>query len=362
MRKTKLFSLLIILVVVLSGCINISSKDMKDIGGFFRSSDIGETWEKKNIIYTAGSDIAAFSTSNINGMSFDYGDDSAVYLSSSNDGIMYSYNHGDGWFNTLREKGSVNNLVIDPYNKCIVYAAIHNTIYKTNDCSRHWASVYFETGENQYITSINVHYNNHNIVYAGTSGGSLLKSKNGGNSWNVIKRFNNSIKKILVQNISGRDIIYVATQSNGIYRSYNNDNEWSNLMELPVEMVETTTTEVVKFEDIKSSKVMLDLELDKSVDDGLIYANKIGIFRLLDGSKWKQIKLLTAPSKESIYDVMVNENNGNEIIYVSSKALYYSVDGGINWKVKGLPSSQLPGELRFSPDGKYIYLGVYKIK
>ncbi len=362
MRKTKLVSLLTILSVVLSGCISISSKDTNNIGGFFRSSNAGETWEKKNVIYTAGSEVSVFSSSNINGISFDYGDDSAVYLSSSNDGIMYSYNHGDGWFNTLHGNGSVNDLVVDPYNKCIVYAAIHNTIYKTSDCSRIWTPVYFETGEGQFITSLNVHYNNHNIIYAGTSGGSLLKSKNGGNSWNVIKRFDNSIKKILVQNISGKDIVYVATQSYGVYRSYNNDNEWSNLMELPVQMVETTTTEVVKFSDVKDSKILLDIELDKSVEDGLIYANKIGIFRLLDGVKWKQIKLLSAPSKENIYDVIVNEYNTNEIIYVSSKALYYSLDGGINWKVKSLPSSQRPGELKASPDGKYIYLGVYKIK
>ena len=360
MRKIKIISLLLIINILLSGCITITNKDLKDIGGFFRSSDLGETWERKNTLYSIGSKVATFNRSNINKIVFDYNDEAAIYLASNNDGILYSYNYGNGWFNSLYGKGNVNDLVIDPYNKCIVYAALHNIIYKTNDCSRSWEAIYFETGENQFITSLNINYNNNNIIYAGTSDGNLLKSIDNGNSWNVIKRFGDNIKKILVQNINDKDIIYISTQSEGIYKSYNNDTEWSNLMDLPVKIVEFSSDESYNFGEVKNSKISLDLELDKSVEDGLIYANKIGIFRLLNGIEWQQIKLLTAPSKENIYYVIVNNNN--EIMYVSSKALYYSIDGGINWEVKSLPSSQNPGELKLSPDGKYLYLGVYKIK
>ena len=362
MRKIKIISLLLIINILLSGCITITNKDLKDIGGFFRSSDLGETWERKNTLYSIGSKVATFNRSNINKIVFDYNDEAAIYLASNNDGILYSYNYGNGWFNSLYGKGNVNDLVIDPYNKCIVYAALHNIIYKTNDCSRSWEAIYFETGENQFITSLNINYNNSNIIYAGTSNGSLLKSFNAGDSWKVIKRFDDSLKKILIQNISNKDIIYVATQTKGIYKSFNNDQEWINLMDLVVEMVEVDGEELSQFSKIKDSNILLDLELDKSIEDGLIYANKIGIFRLLDGVKWVQLKLLTAPSKEKIHEVMVNNNNGAEIIYLTSEALYYSTDNGLNWQVKPLPSSQRAGDLKFSPDGKYLYLGVYKIK
>ncbi len=362
MKKIKIISLFFVLSIVLSGCINISQKDLTDIGGFFRSSDLGESWEKKNILYTIGDSTAVFNRSNINKIILDYNDEQAIYLASNNDGILYSYNQGEGWFNSLYGKGRVNDLVIDPNNKCLIYAALHNTIYKTNDCSRHWSAIYFETGENEFITSLNINYNNSNIIYAGTSAGDLLKSNNAGISWNVIKRFENSINKILIQNIAGQDIIYIATQSAGIYKSNNNDSVWTNLMDLEVIMTETEDTEPIIFKEVRDSKVALDIELDKSVGDGLIYANKIGIFRLLDGLKWQQLKLLTAPNEEKVYDIIVNKDNGSEIIYITSSALYHSLDNGFNWQVKSLPSSQKPGELKFSPDGKYIYLGVYKIK
>ena len=362
MRKIKTISFFFILTIVLSGCITVSKQDLTDVGGFFRSSDLGETWQRKNILYTLGNEAATFNRSNINKIIFDYNDQGALYLASNNDGILYSYNYGEGWFNSLYGQGNVNDLVIDSNNKCLIYAALHNTIYKTSDCSRHWDSLYFETGDNQFITTLNINYNNSHIIYAGTSGGDLLKSTNAGISWKVIKRFENSIKKILVQNILAQDIIYVATQSSGLYKSSNNDQEWVNLMDLEVSMIEREDEESIKFGEVKDAQIVLDLELDKSVEDGLIYANKIGIFRLLNGLKWQQLKLLTAPNEEKIYEVIVNDGNGQEIIYLTSQALYHSLDAGLNWQVKSLPSSQKPGELRFSPDGQYLYLGVYKIK
>ena len=65
MKKIKIISLLLFLIL-LSGCITVSKKDLNDIGGFFRSSDLGDTWERKNILYTAGTNLSTFSKSNIN--------------------------------------------------------------------------------------------------------------------------------------------------------------------------------------------------------------------------------------------------------------------------------------------------------
>ncbi len=362
-QNFKLLIIILILPLVLTGCISVKKKSGgNDFAGIFRSDTKGETWQNITSIYTVGSESRNFAFSNITSLVFDELDDSAIYLGSQHDGLFYTYNYGSGWFNALSGKGTVNDIVVDPQRNCTIFTAIHNTIYKSVDCARTWDSVYFETIEGKYITSLGIKGNNNNIIYASNSDGDLLKSTDYGRSWSVLKRFNNNIKDIIIQNYSNSDIMYIVTSSNGIYRSSDAGNNWSNLLDLPVDQAERNEEEFVPLNDLKDSKKVLAVSQDKSVSDGLIYVNKIGIFRLTDNTRWKQIKLLSPARGDRIYSVVVNPANTNEIFYGTSQAVYHSVDGGNNWDVSNLPTANIAKILEFSPDNKFIYLAGYKIK
>ena len=362
-QNFKLLIIILILPLVLTGCISVKKKSGgNDFAGIFRSDTKGETWQNITSIYTVGSESRNFAFSNITSLVFDELDDSAIYLGSQHDGLFYTYNYGGGWFNVLSGKGTVNDIVVDPQRNCTIFTAIHNTIYKSVDCARTWDSVYFETREGKYITSLGINGNNNSIVYASNSDGDLLKSTDYGRSWSVLKRFNNYIKDIIIQNHSNSNIMYIVTSKNGIFRSSDAGDNWSDLMALPVDQAEVEEEEFVPFGSLNNSKVVLYLNQDKSVSDGLIYVNKIGIFRLTDNNKWKQIKLLSAQGGDTIYSAVVNPENTNEIFYGTSKGLYHSIDNGNSWDVKGLPTSNVAKILEFSPDNRFIYLTGYKIK
>ncbi|MFA6466428.1 MAG: hypothetical protein WCV71_01045 [Patescibacteria group bacterium] len=242
MPKQKLSVLLLILPLFLSGCISLSNKSKGPAaeltGGFFRSDNLGATWSKMNTIYTLGNQVATFDASSVTVMTYDPLDDSAIYLGTLHDGIFYSYDYGEGWTRTLAGLGTVNDIAVDPEVNCTIFAAVHNAIYKTTDCSRSWDKVYFEPSPGIYISSLAISYYDNNIVFAGTSKGSLLRSEDYGASWDASKRFEDNVKNIFVVEDEASRVVYSVTENLGIFRSPDDGLTWKNLLDYRVDRTE----------------------------------------------------------------------------------------------------------------------------
>lgn len=242
MSNKKLIFTILVLPLFLAGCLSVggdsSGGSSAPQGGLFRSQTLGETWDQVTTLYTIGGKAARFDAANVTTMAFDSLDDSAIYLGTQQDGLFYSYNYGDGWFQTLGGKGTVNDVLVDPSDSCTIFAAVHNTVYKSEDCSRNWKPVYFETVQGKYVTSLAISNRDTNIVYAGTSGGSLLKSVDSGVSWDAMNRFNNHIKEILVLEDESAKTVYVVTQNKGVHKSEDEGSNWADLTELSVDLAE----------------------------------------------------------------------------------------------------------------------------
>ncbi|PLX25577.1 hypothetical protein C0580_02195 [Candidatus Parcubacteria bacterium] len=416
MLKQKISKRLLVMTVmlpfILSGCIfgvrspqqTTQQQVAQQNGGLFRSEDLGTNWARVTTIYTAGDQQLRFDAANITTIALDPQDEAAVYVGTQHDGLFYSYDYGDGWTNSLTAKGTVNAIAVDPLRSCTIYAALHNTIYKSEDCSRHWEPVYFEARAGQFITALTVDAKRNNIVYAGTSGGSILKSTDFGWSWDVKMRLIDNIKKIIIQNHHNPDIIYAATQKKGVFRSGDQGETWDDLMQLYVDQAEVdenaeflalvektenrmgremTKDEYIAFAlqykykkmgAIGNTTLAMDLNSDKTVEDGIIYANRNGIYRLVygefidtatgatyEGGIWKEISLLTPKATDLVYSAVVNPKNTKEMIYGTGNALYRSLDGGVNWNIVPLPTNFSARVLEFSPDNKFLYLGAYQI-
>src|SRR3989344_1421298 len=76
--------------------------------------------------------------------------------------------------------------LFDPRNKCVIYSSFANTIRKSVDCNRSFREVYIDTRAEQFITTLAVDSFNNLLVYAGNTGGDILKSFDGGSNWQVI--------------------------------------------------------------------------------------------------------------------------------------------------------------------------------
>jgi photosystem II stability/assembly factor-like uncharacterized protein len=306
-------------------------------------------------------------------MTIDPTDESTIYVGTADKGLLYTHSSGDAWFYTLLGQGVVNAVAVDPADRCTLYAAVFNKIYKSTDCAREWKVVHLSSLEGEYFTAISVDPENSRIVYLGTQRGTLIRSLDSGFSWEAIKFFPSPLVKIIV-NPKNSQALIVATNSSGIYQSTDGGSNWSNLMEKPVlnaaELEKTKLNPDQKPNDkpqqLKSlggASNYFDLIQDPSDLNQLLYACNYGIFRLSADGIWREISILNKPTQEKVVAVALNPANSQELFFVTDGAYYQSADGGVNWTVKPLPTAGTPRFLIVKPSNvQEAYIGYYKAK
>ncbi len=349
----KLFIIPLLGILVLTGC-SISFKTRGGVdGGVYKTADYGDNWEQITLVYRVGDLKKTFSTVDLTSMTMDPTDTQAIYIGTQEQGMYYTYDGGIGWHQALTGLGRINDIKVSPQERCVIYAAIGNRVYKSTDCNRHWTYQLIETRKDpkNQITSLAVDSYNTNIIYAGTSGYGLFKSEDGGFSWHAVKFFDSRVTKVLVNNTDTR-IIYVATNSKGIFKTTDAGASWNQII----------SDEIKK--EKKNVMTYRNIILDPTVDDGLLYASQYGLLRSRDGgASWQDIKLLTPPSTSTIYSLAINPQDDKEIYYGISSTLYRSLDNGENWITRSLPSSRAAKYIFLDPiNPNILYLGVKQIK
>lgn len=350
MKKRILFSFFIIMLAFsLSGCISFNSgqEETGNPGGVFISGDKGETWVRKVDLMTPGAEAALIAETgdvNVANFTFDPTDSRYLYMGTVEHGLFYSKNNGKGWVHDETiNSGFVRDLAIDPKNSCIIYAAVNTRLMKTANCGRSWEEVY-KIPVGQLITAVAVDFFNTEILYIGLGTGDFLKSIDKGVSWERIKNFPSRVNVILTDKDDSRHI-YVGTEKSYLYRTTDAGANWDALKD--------------NFKDFKGTNRAVELLQDQQ-NGSLYYVAESFILRSTDqGESWQEVKLVTTPSKTSIFSAAINLKNGNELYYATPTNLYRSLDRGNTWSTWRLPTKRTGRALAVHPeDSNVIYLGV----
>lgn len=345
------FLLLAGLVLAGPGCISFGGGGggaSGNDGGIFKSADKAENWQQK--VAVAATKPGSLGGVDVVTIVFDPKDSKTMYLGTAANGLFYTTDAAESWFQVpTLAVGRVSAIAVDTKDKCNVFVSSGNKIFKTSDCTRTWQNVYVDTRSDQTVSAMAVDTYNPTTLYAGLSGGDMLKSTDAGASWSVIKRFENELRKILV-NFYDTRILYVGTDNRGIWKSTDGGANWTDLSE-----------KLEQFDDALDFK---NLILDFSKHDNLIYASRYGLLRTTDGgANWTAIELLTPPGSVDIYSLAANPQNGNEIYYGTTSTLYKTVDGGVRWVTKKLPTTRAATYLLIDPnDGNLVYLGTTRFQ
>lgn len=354
----KYIFILPVLMLVLSGCITINTggadSKTKNLGGIFKSNNKGETWVNSSAIATTGGKALNFVTLNVASMAIDPSDNKALYYGSIDNGLLYSYDAGVSW-NLAKSlgQGTVESVAVDAKNKCNIYAARKNKIYKSTDCNRTWTQIYQDDDPLAVVNKVVVDYNNGNLVYAAISRGDLIKSDDGGNAWSQVNKFENRIARVVVSRRNSREI-FVATYKAGVFRSNDGGNNWSKM---------ETVDKVLKDNDMRYEFRDFDvIENDKG--RSFYLATFYGLLKSTDnGASWKKIELVAPKDKMAINSMAVNPSNANEVYYTTNNTFYKSVDGGDSWKTLSLPTLRAGWNLMIDErDPNVIYMGVVEMQ
>lgn len=355
----KLSFLTVLAVIVLlgtSGCIinfntpSSSPTAAANLGGMFVSGDKMDTWKSISALMMPSGTSGSIVNTDIYFMRIDPSDSSAIYIGTRADGLFYSYNAGAGWTQATKlPVGFVRDLVIDPVNKCQMYAAVEERIYKSVDCARTWRGVWYSGDVNNKVAALGIDWYAPRYVYAGLADGTFVKSDDSGVSWMVSKKFEQRVNKIIVDPNDSHNV-YAGILNVGLFKTSDKGDNWESLN--------------AAMKGFNLANVYYDFVLSKSVKDEIVYANQYGLLRSLDGgTTWSEIKLLTQPGAEAIYGLDIDPKNANNIYYGTATNLYKTSDGGTNWIVKRLPTTRVAGVIMVYPtDSTRIYMGAKSLQ
>ncbi|MFA5184286.1 MAG: hypothetical protein WC456_02050 [Patescibacteria group bacterium] len=331
----------------------------------FVSVDSGDNWKPMVSVPTTSGRPGTIADLNVNVMSLDPQDSRAVYLASFERGLYYTYKVTEGWSQaTGLPVGTVGDVRVDPKNKCVIYAALANRLYRSNDCSRTWTQVYFDSNTEVTITTIAIdHYNPRNI-YIGTSRGEIIKTIDSGAAWRTIQRLNEGVARLIVSPQDSR-LVFVASSKNKIYSFISNTNTNAAASEDLEQnfLVDSWTDLNLVLDDFNLGNNFRDIVINPS--DGVVYlaTDKVILRSPDNGVTWENIKLLQ-PEKDTVINAFaVNPRNPADLYYVTNTTFFRSTDSGATWTTKKLPTARAGRSLLIDfNEPNIIYLGTIKLK
>ncbi len=367
-KQSLRFSLLLIAVVLLSSACSISTTNNKVSGSnssIFLSTNSGNTWRPLVSVPSLSGRPGSIADLNVNVLRIDPEDNLAVYLASFDHGLYYTYKITEGWHPvTSLPAQTVNDVQINPSNKCIIYTALANRVYRSSDCTRTWKQIYFDNNPGVKVNTIAIDYYNPRNIYLGTSRGEIIKTIDTGQSWRTIQRLPTGIAKLIISPRDSR-LIFVASNKNEIYSFQSNTNTNAN-NSIDVEqnfLVNNWTSLNDVLKDFNLGHVFKDLVINP-VDNAMYLAtNKLILRSPDDGITWENIKLLQ-PEKDAVINaIALNPKDPKEIYYVTNTTFFRSTDRGVSWTTKKLPTSRAGRALLLDfKNPRNIYLGTIKLK
>jgi photosystem II stability/assembly factor-like uncharacterized protein len=151
-------------------------------GRVFRSQDAGQSWEEVYLVSKEGYAVFA--------VAVDIYDPSIVYAGTAQGGFLKSVDYGKSWQIMKWFDDVISDIVINPQDTRQIYVSTFKKgVYKTSNKGLTWQS--FEESlkdfrQSEKVEKLVIDPRNPSIIYSGSEYG-LLRSENGGQTWNEIK-------------------------------------------------------------------------------------------------------------------------------------------------------------------------------
>ncbi|MBI3952549.1 MAG: hypothetical protein HY336_01170 [Candidatus Doudnabacteria bacterium] len=322
--------------------------------GILKSDDSGESFHFANKF---AKQKGQFSVSP-NALEFDPRNFDVLYLGSS-EGIYKSEDAGETWTYILTGI-AVGDIRVDPNSSNIVYAVgisgNNGKVIKSYDSGVTWVDIYSEASKGNTVLTIDVAKTNSKIIIVGLNSGEIIRSFDEGKTWQLVKDFGNRVIKVR----SSGSTVYALTLNDGLFRSADLGTTWSS--------ISTALASNSLFSRNNASvtvSTFYDLALDQK-QSGVIYlGTQQGLVRSVDnGLNWASI---TLPAKDNsqlaVSSVAVNPVNSNNIYASISSTLFKSLNGGVTWETKKLPTTASVRLVLINPESSNtLYLGIGQTK
>ena len=346
MRKIILSLVAVVLFGV--GCVSVSSGPSGADGGVYKSINNGQEWAQKSVVPMA-SKATIFGATNIRKLSYDPQDSNAIYASTRENGMFYSFDGAESWKRPAAlVEGFVADVVVDYSDKCNIYVAFGHRILKSTDCNRTFQEVYRETADTIYITALAVDPFDNKHIYAGTINGALIESLDSGKTWGKKQAFSKNQMVGIVFDKKNKSVIYIGFASNGLWKTTDGGESFVDLSK--------------GFKDKKGGSDIRGIVIDPEDSNRIFVHTKTKIMKSGNGGvDWEALPIIS-PANVEISAFAINPQSTKDMYYGTSTTFYRSQDGGATWSTKKLPTTRAATAILVDfKNPSVIYLGSTKI-
>lgn len=252
--------------------------------------------------------------------------------------------------NGLPDRAEVRTIAIHPHNPQIVYVGTQYGPYRSLDGGEQWEQLNFPD-KDLVVWSMLFHPKNPQILYLGTAPTAIYRSDNGGESWRrlpiiepagmVKMGFPCRIIR-LAADPNNPDELYAGLEVGGVIRSLDGGETWNDC-----------TRELLKFTEQEhlKSQLVSDTEIEGMMDShalsvsaarrGMVFlATRMGLFCSPDrGETWQEMEIWRHSPLAYARDIQVAPHEPNTLYAALSDAalgragaIYRSQDLGQTWK------------------------------
>lgn len=333
-------------------------------GGFFKSTDGGQTWKESQGLKTEAIHSLTQSPSNPD-----------ILVVGSNRGVFLSNDAGDTWEQLPTEAypdiRNVESLAIDPRNNDHIYIGTYHLPWKTVDGGKTWSSIKTGMIDDSDVFAITIDSRNPDHVVASACSG-IYESKNAGALWRKVQGIPSQSRRTrdLLQHPALPNVIYAGT-TEGFWRTLNGGDSWmlttSRQLEINSIAVHPQDPNTI-YIGTNNYGVMISRDGGKNFvptnegysgrrayfilpdreQPGRVYAATIntamggGFFFVSNdsGQTW-QPSMRNMPNRLIAYSILQDQADANTIYLGTNLGVYRSLDRGASWAPVGSPGDEL---------------------
>ena len=328
----------------------------KEAGGFFKSTDGGNTWKESSQLKTEAIHSLAQSDS-----------DPDTLIAGTFNGIFRSDDAGDSWkqLPTYSTPGLVHveSLAIDPRTANIIYAGTWYLPYKSTDGGQTWNSIKEGIIDDSDIFAIDIDPRDPNHIIASACSG-IYESKDAGENWRKVQGIPSQSRRTraILQHPSMPGVVFAGT-TEGFWRSEKGGDadSWmvttSRQLEINSIAVHPSRPDII-YIGTNNYGVMISSDAGKSftpINVGFsgrfanailpdrevpnrIYASTINtatgggfLFVSTDNGETWRPSMRSMPSRLITYSIVQDVTDGNVIYLGTNLGVYRSTDRGTSW-------------------------------
>jgi len=343
----------------------VAAHKHKEPGGFFKTTDGGETWREATELKTEALHSLAQSPSDPN-----------ILIVGSNRGVYRSTDAGETWTqlptSAYPDIRNIESIAIDPRDPGAVYVGTWHLPWKTEDGGQTWKSIKTGMIDDSDVFAIEIDATRPDHVIASACSG-IYESHNAGANWRKVQGIPSQSRRTrdILQHPAIPSTIFAGT-TEGFWRSTNGGNSWmlttSRTLEINAIAVHRKDPQTV-YIGTNNYGVMVSRDGGKNFlpsnegysgrrayviapdreRAGRVYATTIntatggGFFFVSNdsGVTW-QPSMRNMPSRLIGYSILQDRQDGNIIYLGTNLGLYRSTDRGLSWSPIGAPDVKSP--------------------